>query len=199
MRPGLFRGMWYGGAFIALAIVFGAAAATIHRTGSAERDFLERELTPYLVPPVSLEGRTYEIHRGKIVAPAEEVSIFTAVRVLRLARYAVITRADPIFGLSGVDTHRLAAGVGKLNETLEDIASTQPREADRARLTALHPVVFLRTLPELEELRRAVVANPDIGTVRRYQEQLEAAIGIASAEAIRLGENISATRGAATG
>lgn len=100
----------------------------------------------------------------------------TDLPALRSERYAMETRFDPLFALAGSDTDGMRKALIPLQgEASEILGSYSPEE--RAQIEpVLYPHTFLSSLPDLEDMRRAVIASPSTDAVRRYNEQLRKTI-----------------------
>lgn len=181
------RGMAILAAGLAVAI---GTALLLRQTWLQERERSLAGLSRFIVAPVEIGGRTYQISGGRvIVADGGSVQLFESLRALRLMRYALLSRVDPVFALSGADLDRLAAGIRALEESLDALAASSPPE-ERGRIRDLHPLRWLETLPELEAERRALIVSPSLARAQRYQARLSESIDLALEEVSRLAEHV---------
>ena len=122
--------------------------------------------------------------QAQIAAVQEEMSPFVLpervtgsdISSLRAQRYALETRFDPFIALAGSDTEGIRKALIPLrNEAAEVLGSYSA--AERAQIDpVLFPGTFLSLLPDLEDLRRSVIAAPRPKTVRLYDTQLQKTI-----------------------
>ena len=172
-----------------LAIAAGGALS-LQQAWLQERERSIAELSRFIIAPVAIAERTYQISGGRVVrSDGGAVGLAESLRALRLMRYALLTRIDPVFALSGVDLDRLTVAIRALEESLVALAATSSPE-ERERISDLYPVRWLATLPELERERRALIASPSLAAVQHYQVRLSESIAMALEESSRLAEHV---------
>lgn len=105
-----------------------------------ERSSLLKELDRFLIPNANLET----------ASPAE----------LRLYRYLVETRRDPVFAFPGVDTEQLKSALDAFEGT-RDAFLARHTEGDREILrNYLYPIDFLRSMTATERARQTFLKDP---------------------------------------
>lgn len=131
---------------------------------------LKEELTPYRVPKITYAGQTYEVTQG-IVSPTPKTADDERA-ILRIARYAVEQRRDPVMTLPGVDLLILKKNITHLEESARAFAEAFAHEKKSDALTHMYPVDFLRELATLEEYRRALLYEASDEHIRAYDAAL---------------------------
>lgn len=132
---------------------------------------LETELVGFLVPPIEYRGTSYQIDEGEVhgtLLPHEEL------RVLKLARYTLLARLDPLFGFPGMDLTAYERALDELQHSREDLADYfEVGESQEPILyQTIYPLEFLRSVETLESLRRELVGAPSEDSARRYHAAL---------------------------
>lgn len=144
-------------------------------TTSAAEEYrlLQKEISPFIIPPISYRGRLYTISHGLVSSPDTFVSTSTARAILRTARYSIAQRFDPIFALDRVNTGSLRNNIRTFSESVSEIASFYEDKKDReAVLKHFYPLSFLQTLPGLQESREMALYKPSFERTDKYHTQL---------------------------
>lgn len=136
-----------------------------------------RDMRDVLVPPITMFGTEYRIENGGIYRHGERANNIESIFVLRLARYAMLARIDPIMGIEGTDPERLTKGVSALEESLGDFTSFYEPHEEQIIREKLYPVDFLYNLADTEEKRLALTTHPDFSLAIKYHRSLKKLIG----------------------
>ena len=148
---------------IALAVL-GLSAATVLQT-RAEVAQLQSELTGFIVPAVDSKA-------GLSLRASAIVPIFAERDKLRLKRFVVETRLNPLFGLSGVNLNAFETSIEDLQNSLDNFVELYSEE-DKALLEShFYPIAFLEALHDTETLRRAFLSSPSKERAREYHTKL---------------------------
>ena len=151
--------------FLAVGLHFGYEA---WQTYTQQRGVLFTQLAPYAVPNITHDGIEYTITDVEL----DGVSVARQNKLLRLAYFATVMRIDPLLALPGVDLEVFYAAIGELERSQERIASVYSSEETKDLiLTSLYPISFLKSLHDLEQLRRQVIGNPSFSDAEAYQQQ----------------------------
>ena len=135
-------------------------------------EFLHNELESFIVPPVEVNGKHYEVDGGIVFKKGKQVSLRESLPVLKIAHYAVINRLDPVFALEGTDVDILKKSIEYLISSLETFAPQYESDEEERIRERLYPIQFLQSLVETEALRQQLVASPTKNLVERYHTAL---------------------------
>ena len=171
----------------AIVLVIGSLGL-VRQSWLEEKEYLSHALSEFIIPPVAVKSEHYYVIKNGAVSPIPR--FFEERGVLRLAQYALLNRIDPILALSGANIEQLRASIGALEKSLNLLAETGKWGSESKKLRSLHPMRFLKLLPELEKKRREAIEAPTMKIAKKYQQGLEEALSIAIGEIENLQQNI---------
>lgn len=175
------RWIFYSAA--ALIVVLGLSIVSVLQAQS-EIESLRSELETFLRPNISGNSSVR-------LSVSTIVPIFKTRDELRLQRFAVESRVNPIFGADGVDLDALVHSVQTLESLMGDYVFLYGTEEQHAIRKALHPIDFLHALAETERKRRILIAEPSYIRARGYIEQLETSIELYIRSIVRVEQAFS--------
>jgi hypothetical protein len=91
---------------------------------------------------------------------------------LRLYRYYIQHKFDPIFSLEGTDVESFSAALVDLQASLEKSIVNFSPENRRFIAQKMYPIKFLSTLKTTEQVRREFLQNPSLASARTYHRNL---------------------------
>ncbi len=112
------------------------------------------------------------------IPPSSTEASSTHEEISNLAYYTEAERLDPIFAIEGTDPVKLRAAVASLFAERDHIALWYPPDERNTIETALYPNAFLTILPDLEEARQLLLADPTVAHARAYHSELDQTIGL---------------------
>lgn len=153
---------WFGSLILLFATCGAFIAYTTYQNASetAERGKLTEELQDFILPPM---------------VPASNSTSPVPLKNLRIARYSIETRLDPLFAAEGVDTEELTRSLEKMRATGEMVVTDFNYHGGERRTVEemLPPGQFLYALTQLEQLRQDVVERPNEQNIWYYNDQLQ--------------------------
>ncbi|MCH7883545.1 hypothetical protein IIA95_03990 [Patescibacteria group bacterium] len=177
---------------IAFFILTAGISVIFYQKISSENKRLQEELSAFMAPQVTIDNKAYDVKSGRAFRNGEPISLFKSVRVLRIARYSVLNRLDPLFALEGTDPEALERSIGYLRMSLNDFAALYESGEEEAIKESFYPLDFLERLPYLEELRQALINTPSKKIVEAYNAHLEKTMAIYLGHLYRLRKTLQA-------
>lgn len=156
---------------IAIVVVFGLVYLHLTiKTSSTTED----ELVGFLVPEVEANGQVYTVTNGNVFSKKEggSISESTKEEVLRLARFVVETRIDPVFGLAGADTEKIRRAARFLEQDTKDFIVLYPEYPPSFVVHELYPTDLFYAMADMEEARREFVHAPSSDRAGVYEKLL---------------------------
>jgi len=161
------------GVFLFLIFVwFIVGAQSIIRT-TDEESLLKEELQEFIVPPIAFSGAVYEVKDGEVLSGERYVSLFTRVRILRIAHASILNRLDPLFGMEGTNPEAFKKNLTLL-ETEKAITVALYDERDQRLLEEIfYPISFLSLLAQTEEKRQTLITTPSQEGASSFYQALD--------------------------
>jgi len=151
---------------------------------------LKETLAPYRVPAITYGGVTYGINEGVVTPTPGNARDERAI--LRIARFALVQRLDPMLALPGVDLDLLRKNIAHLKESQEAIVQHFSERGDRT-FSAFYPIDFLEELATLESLRRTLFIEASDAHITAYNTSYNKALDAYETNAAAVQANMHAT------
>lgn len=152
--------------------IFIFAGILWYATTEYESIVLRQDVARFIIPPVTFENAMYDVENGNVTTRGIPVHGELEKSVLRLARFSIETRINPLFGLEGTDLLQFQNSIEELKDSAEKIAQLYEFEEANIIRASFYPIAFLRELHKTEKLRREFAAHPSDLLARRYHSQL---------------------------
>ena len=144
-----------------IVLLLGLSVVSVHKVQKEIR-VLQSELSEFIVPAVT----------GMKDSKSSLVSLFGEQRTLRLQRFAVETRLNPLFGLTGVNLDAFKNSITALEEGLHDFAPLYAPSDEQRLQEHLYPLMYLNMLHDVEAARRQLILTPSKELAEEYQDLL---------------------------
>ncbi len=126
-----------------------------------------KTVATYAVPSITHNGIEYTITDAGL----QGISDKHRNKLLQLAYFATVARIDPLLALPGVDLEVFRAVIDEIEASQERVTSVYSPEDRKMIRMSLYPISFLKSLHDLEQLRRQVVETPSFSDTETYQRQ----------------------------
>lgn len=159
-----------------VGLIFAVELTALFFYYNQENNLLKSQLKNFIVSPVSLDGKIYDVENGDVKYEGNSVPEKTESQILRIAYSSVLSRLDPIFGMEGTDPDKLSGSVKDLEASLGHIASLYDKNDEKTIGDNLYPVEFLKSVAETEKARQESIYAPSFQNTERYYKKIEGII-----------------------
>lgn len=166
---------------LAVSLVLLAVINGFARKGAVyekETTLFKELLGEHNVFAVSFDGKKYDVRRGEVVAKdtsdAISISAEQNLAILKIAYGGLRARIYPILDIPGTDIKELINAVDALSDFSSTLSKMYPDAG--ADIVALYPVNYLKTLTELEQIRRSFAESPSDKGMELYHIRLREAV-----------------------